>query len=693
MSCTKCQQKKPCTTTNDCACEVYLTSDCVNNVKTEFECLEIATGLSLTETLKAMDEQFCVKFDTITNYFTLINLGTGEEVYKGVNNLGQKEFKTLVKTGNLITITSDANTVIIGLDEEVLNTFIEANQKLTVVDNAGTTGESLVKTAVVSGDTTTYPIKRLIHSDQDGSGKSVVRDLQVNTDDLTLRTKKINSSTLSITATEKEITIDTPMSAQIPALYVNDLYEPTYEEWLAENKAQNSGVAVSGFEFIGKGTLAQPFTDTRVYPLLGGSPTKTSNSAIQNALDGDDIYSYVGDSGTYDRLNPDKAGQKIIIQNNNSNYTFTSNLNYSDLYVVHENGVDYTTTGYLIDMDDTGAFDSENSIITLEIKEGVTIRVNGAGFRNSGNTSTTPPSYTTGRICRFLGDGEIYNDYNGVNNLTKYLFNGDGNNNDDGLHFDVRCKVRALYQGIYKTVNKMRIDFFNQLTSGSLLGVIDTDIQAFHMEGGQVRFYEKGAIAISSETNGRLYGITFNPIGDCNFQLNSAKVTGTSENCFVKLADGNVSFLAFNSPSGDRFSTTLMGTNTIIQGLFENLGSSPWGIDFKNNVFSYTGIDLSKVDLTQGNNTSSINFIGGNVLETLITHNSKENARAFLPMNSAFLLQRDVNASDLVAGTEYKIKVAGTGTPLGTVGTYFIATGLESAIGGVATLIERAIVL
>ena len=80
MSCTKCQQKKPCTTTNDCACEVYLTSDCVNNVKTEFECLEIATGLSLTETLKAMDEQFCVKFDTITNYFTLINLGTGEEV-------------------------------------------------------------------------------------------------------------------------------------------------------------------------------------------------------------------------------------------------------------------------------------------------------------------------------------------------------------------------------------------------------------------------------------------------------------------------------------------------------------------------------------------------------------------------------------------------------------------------------------
>ena len=693
MSCKKCQQKKPCTTTNDCACEVYLTSDCVNNVKTEFECLNISNGLSLTETLEAMDEQICVKLDTITNYFTLINIGSGAEVYKGVNNLGQKELRTIVKEGDLVTVEEGENTIIIGIDEEALNTFIETNQKTVVVSNAGTIGETLVKTAEVSGDETTYPIKRLIHSEQDGEGESFVRDLQVNTDDLTLRTKKLKSNTLSITATEEEITIDTPMSAQIPALYVNTLYAPTYEEWLAENKAQNSGVAVSGFEFIGKGTLAQPFTETRVYPLLGGSPTITSNSAIQNALDGDDIYSYVGDSGTYDRLNPEKAGQKIIIQNNNSNYTFAGNLNYTDLYVVHENNVNYTTTGYLIDMDDTSAFDSEDSRITLEIKEGITIQVDGAGFRNSGNTSTTPPSYTTGRVCILLGDGEIYNEYNGVNNLTKYLFNGDGNNNDDDLHFQVRCKVRASYQGIYKTVNNMRIDFYNQLTSGIFLGVIDTDIQAFHMEGGQIRFYEKGSIALSSGTSGRLYGITFDPIEDCNFQLNSAKVRGTSENCFVKLSDGNVSFLAFNSPSGDMFSTTLMGTNTITKGLFENLGSSPWGIDFKNNVFSFTGIDFDKVDLTQGNGTSSINFIGNSTIETLVIHSNKENARASLPTNSAFLLQRDVNASDLVAGTEYKIKVAGTGTPLGTVGTYFIATGLESAIGGVATLIERAIVL
>lgn len=89
-----------------------------------------------------MDEQFCVKFDTITNYFTIINVGTGEDVYKGVNNLGQKELKRIVKEGDLITVSSDENTIFIGLDEESLNTFIEANQKLTVVE-AQNTGRTL----------------------------------------------------------------------------------------------------------------------------------------------------------------------------------------------------------------------------------------------------------------------------------------------------------------------------------------------------------------------------------------------------------------------------------------------------------------------------------------------------------------------------------------------------------------------
>lgn len=57
---------------------------------------------------------------------------------------------------------------------------------------------------------TTYPIKRLIHS-EDGEGESVVRDLQSNTDDITLRTKKIKTDgSLVVTSNEKEIIISAP---------------------------------------------------------------------------------------------------------------------------------------------------------------------------------------------------------------------------------------------------------------------------------------------------------------------------------------------------------------------------------------------------------------------------------------------------------------------------------------------------
>ncbi len=674
MSCTKCQQKKPCTTTNDCACEVYLTSDCVNNVKTEFECLEIATGLSLTETLKAMDEQFCVKFDTITNYFTLINLGTGEEVYKGVNNLGQKEFKTLVKTGNLITITSDANTVIIGLDETALNTYVEANQKLTVVSNAGSSGETLVNTAIVTGDTTNYPIKRIIHSAQNGSGESVVRDLQVNPNDLTLRTKKINSSTLTITSNEDntEVLINTPTSATIPALYVNNLYVPTEAEFLAGNTK-------------GNGSLAKPFTDT-VTAYVAGVPTIAPNTAIQNALDAF-IGTGIGGDGVNpaSALNPKLSGQRIIVQNNNAGYTFSSNLGISNLYLVLEESINSTTTGYLVDMDDATKFNSTSSVFTIEIKEGKVLQIQGLGFRNSGNTSFDAPQYDTGRVGILLGEGEIYTDYNGADVLTRYIFNGDGNNNDSQLHFQVKCKVRATHQGIYFTKNRMRIDFYNQITSGIFLGSINTATKAFHMTGGQVRFYEKGVIAISSEVSGRTYGVTFDPasdtIGECNFELNSARVTGNSRWCFAKLSAGDVNFIAFNSPSGNEFSTTTPGTSSVVDGLFENLDVNPWGIEFKNNVFSFTGIDQTKVDLTQGNNTSSINFIGSDVLETLVVFNSKATALAFgRKKGSKFLKRVTVNAVDLVAGVEYKVATSGSPS-LGTVGSYFTATGSETGTG------------
>lgn len=114
----------PCQEVN-CACDVYLTSDCVSNVKSVFSCLDIASNLTLTQTLEAMDSAICDKFSTFTNYFTLVNIGTGSEIYKSPNSLGQKQLRKINAQGDLITVVQNTDDISISIDESELENFIE----------------------------------------------------------------------------------------------------------------------------------------------------------------------------------------------------------------------------------------------------------------------------------------------------------------------------------------------------------------------------------------------------------------------------------------------------------------------------------------------------------------------------------------------------------------------------------------
>jgi hypothetical protein len=230
------------------------------------------------------------------------------------------------------------------------------------------------------------------------------------------------------------------------------------------------------------------------------------------------------------------------------------------------------------------------------------------------------------------------------------------------------------------------------LQSGTFLGTINTSIKAFHQTGGQVRFFEKGSVSILSSGSGRDYGFTFLPtdsgVGYCIFYLNSAAIDGNCNYCFAKLNNEDVSFIASNSASNYGFSTTLPGSPTVVDGLFENLGVDKWFVEFKNNIFSYTGIDLTKVDLTLGNTVSSINFIGNNVVENLAIFDSKQAAvLAGLPSNSVILKRVSVTAGAFVVGQEYKISTLGTtdftliGASANTVGLWFTATDVGVGTG------------
>ena len=468
-----------------------------------------------------------------------------------------------------------------------------------------------------------------------------------NTIGFTHNFKTISSKTLSVVEKEDEIEINISEITQIPALYVNNLFIPTYEDWLAENTRQNV-VPVVGFQYRGVGTISKPFTDTTVYPLGGGVRTSSVNTAIQNAIDGSTVYGYVG-TGT--RLNPQRRGQQIIVQDNSSNYVYAGDLNYSDLNLKLESNAVFTTNALLIDLDNGTNFNVNNSSVKLEVQEGKTLEVTQSlGFNNSGNASATN-SYTTAKTVELNGNGLITFTYNGANNLTKYIFNGEGNNNDGNLHYIVRCQVRAVRQGVYFSKNKNRMDVYNLMESGIFSGSIDTNLKAFHLTGGEVRLFGEGALSVNSETSGRLYGITFQPIGaGIGNSILSMTNTTLLYNCnftFAKLNNENVRLSVVNTVGGG--SNYVAGTSPAlaVNGLFKNLGSTKWQVEFKNNRFPYTGINFEEVDLTMNNTTSSSNHIGNSLVETLVVYNNRKNAAlAGIPLYSAFLSRNEAGRSE-----------------------------------------------
>ena len=435
----------------------------------------------------------------------------------------------------------------------------------------------------------------------------------------------------------------------ISSLLANQDFTPNYDIFF--EYYQNTYLPAGGtplttgdpFSYKGEGTFAKPFTDTRIF-IFGQpatAPTIVPQTSIVNLLE-----AYVG---TGSRLAPENLGQILKILYSVNTYYYPNDFNYSGLNLKIEGNMLCSTTGYLVDMDNPLYFKTDSDICRISIAEDLVVNcTESLGLRNSGNSITSPSPFTTGKAIIMEDPGLLYFTYNGPDVLSRYIFTGNGNVNDSQGHFDIRCVVRADHQGIYKCENNTRITFYNQIQSGTYLGSVNLNLKAFHMTGGLVRFFEKGAISINSEGSGRNYGVTFEPSGiglggNCNFGLNSAVVTGNSNYCFMRLNDNPVGFTAFNSSSGHGFSTTLPGDTVPVNGLFGNLGATKWNVDMKNCVFPYTGIDFDKVDLTSGNNISSVNYIGNLIIETLVKHpyrrdgGSNTLGNLFLPKYSKFI--------------------------------------------------------
>lgn len=229
--CIPCGQT-PCSPPENCDCPIKdLKSDCI--IFTEnLTCTNVESGQTLTETLVQLDQGICDKVNQLSQSINLVNTGTGEDIYNGIDGIGRRKIKRIKEGDNLIDIVANTDDISIGINETNLTSFIQNNQKIYDLNNVGT-GTKIYQEPDPTpvGNTTTFNLKSL------------------------------KSNTLQITSTEDEITINSMDNdfRYLTSFYVNSNYTPTVN-------SPADGSIIRPFPtweeaktaFIGTGTIQQP---------------------------------------------------------------------------------------------------------------------------------------------------------------------------------------------------------------------------------------------------------------------------------------------------------------------------------------------------------------------------------------------------------------------------------------------------
>lgn len=247
-TCYKCNQPPLCAP-NDCSCPVKdLSTDCVLYTGNDLSCSGIKSKTILTELIQQLDGFICTIVEQSALSTVLINIGTGADIYRGIDLQGRKEIRRINPVGDLVTVTQNTDDISISIDETELSNFIQgelpsppcfetSDGTISIrelvngcydfsavfrdIGNVGT-GAGFYKTFNTLANT--YEFKSFIIDSQNGEGESILRDVQQNTDDVTVRLKKITSDTLDITVTDENISLDIPSIFQGIDYYVNSNY-------------------------------------------------------------------------------------------------------------------------------------------------------------------------------------------------------------------------------------------------------------------------------------------------------------------------------------------------------------------------------------------------------------------------------------------------------------------------------------
>jgi len=621
-----------------CPCKVFLSSDCIDNFTEDLPCSNILKGQTLTETLLLLDAYICERFESVTNFFDLINVGTGAEIYKGVSILGKKELKTLLDS-NLINLTEGTNEITISVNETALNTFIEANQKTYSSVNIGI-GAQVYKNSTVVGDNTQFNLRK-IKTENSGTGAVVLKTQVENIDDISIIAKSISSSSLTVTETSDEISIEVPSVSDIPALIVNSSY--------------------TGDEEIG--TASKPF------------------KTIQGALD---AYVGTGGRGTIaSPLNPELMGSIIEIQKGTGAYTFTGDIDYKDVYISLRQGtiIQATTSEWITNFNNFSTTTPHNPIISLD--EGATIYCNKNGFKlvggdftvGTGNSKVLKIKGNLGGII-LVGTLESHILFEVDDNNLQYLNGGYGH-----LEINTNISTNRGRMFVIKGNGSVMCDtntiyFINDSSSV----IITNTYFPIELKNNAILVFKNNTISL-----GKTSLVTYNQlvhIEDSSlFQAFNSLFQGEAVYFTYNNTASNMSTIELDSCKMYMLTTSsFAGT---ISGIWENMFLT-------NNNMPSTSIN----PLTTSISPSALNTIGRKLIETLDSYSSKNDAvSAGLPTGAKFINKNDIIAGNFVIGVEYKILTVGTtdyttiGATSNTIGLYFTATGIGSG-SGVASLIR-----
>lgn len=234
--------------TTDCACPIKdLSTNCVLYTGEDLPCTEIKTGTLLTEVFGQLDTYLCDLSNQLANSFSLISIGQGTRVYRGVDGIGRKEIRSITPANSFITVglSTDDKEIKIGIDEVVLKDFVQDNQITYSVSNVGT-GAGVYRDAIRTGDNVNFSLKKLKSTD--------------GTVTVTEGTNDINLA-VSIDGSETKVTAGTAISVSGTGTIASP--------YVVTNTSPDQIVAISG---------AGATTVTGTYPNFTVSSTDTNTT-------------------------------------------------------------------------------------------------------------------------------------------------------------------------------------------------------------------------------------------------------------------------------------------------------------------------------------------------------------------------------------------------------------------------------